>query len=414
MPVVASCEQPESGTLVRHIQPAGVMVLRAAGYSARVGILVLGIAFTSIFTSLTMAANCPKPTDLNDGWTVAAPDQEGLDPALICGIAARLDGWKEADPHGVVVARHGVLVYEDYFSGKDQRWPQQHWGQPLVDTPHDVHTKHDLQSITKSIVGILVGIALERGLIQNIDTPVLSFFPDYTDLRDPDRERIAVRDLLTMRSGLRWPYKPYLSMARRMEAAPDPVRFVLEQPVVAAPGTNWHYNNGSAEVIGALLRKATGRPLDQFSKEALFDPLGIDDWEWGRMANGDPGASWGLRLRPRDLAKIGQLVLDHGAWQGQQTVSASWIKEMTTPHIVRQDASSYGYLWWSGRRSVDGRDIDWVGSVGWGGQCLYILPSLGLIVVVTAGVYDFDGQGSQDLAGDTVLDKFVLPAALAH
>src|SRR5947207_10723080 len=143
MPVVASCEQPESGTLVRHIQPAGVMVLRAAGYSARVGRLVLGIVFTSIFASPTMAANCPKPTDLHDGWTVAAPDQEGLDPALICGIAARLDG-------------------------NDQRWPQQHWEQPLVDTPHDVHTKHDLQSITKSVVGILVGIALDRHLIENL------------------------------------------------------------------------------------------------------------------------------------------------------------------------------------------------------------------------------------------------------
>ena len=292
MPVVASCEQPESGTLVRHIQPAGVMVLRAAGYSARVGRLVLGIVFTSIFASPTMAADCPKPTDLHDGWTVAAPDQEGLDPALICGIAARLNGWKEADPHGVVVARHGVLVYEDYFAGKDQRWPQQHWEQPLVDTPHDVHTNHDLQSITKSVVGILVGIALDRHLIESIDAPILQFFPDYGDLRDPDRERITLRDLLTMRSGIRWPYKPYLAMARQMEAASDPYRFVLQQPVVAAPGTNWHYNNGSAELIGAILRKATGRSLDQFAKEGVFDPLRIEDWEWGRMANGDPAASW--------------------------------------------------------------------------------------------------------------------------
>jgi CubicO group peptidase (beta-lactamase class C family) len=136
-------------------------------------------------------------------------------------------------------------------------------------------------------------------------------------------------------------------MARQMDASPDPYRFVLEQPVVAVPGTNWHYNNGSAKVIGAILRKATSRPLDQFAKDALFDPLGIHDWEWGRMANGDAAASWGLRSRPRDLAKIGQLVLDLGAWHGQQIVSAAWIKEMTTPRVIRQHASSYGYLWWS-------------------------------------------------------------------
>src|ERR1700752_92023 len=106
-------------------------------------------------------------------------------------------------------------------------------------------------------------------------------------------------------------------MARQMDASPDPYRFVLEQPVVAVPGTNWHYYNGSAEVIGAILRKATSRPLDQFAKDALFDPLGIHDWEGGRREKGAPAASWGLRSRPRDLAKIGQLVLDLGAWHGQ-------------------------------------------------------------------------------------------------
>ena len=98
---------------------------------------------------------------------------------------------------------------------------------------------------------------------------------------------------------LRWPQKPYLVMSRQMEAAADPSRFVLEQPMVAGPGLAWHYNNGSAEVAGAVVKKATGKPLDQFAKEVLFDPLGIDGWEWGTMANGDSGASWGLRLRLR-------------------------------------------------------------------------------------------------------------------
>jgi hypothetical protein len=169
----------------------------------RIGaLLVFGLVIAPT-VALAVPANCGVLIEIRDGWTIAAPEKEGLDPALICGIGPRLEGWTEADLHGVVIARHGVLVYENYFSGLDQRWPQQHWGQPLVDTPHDVRTKHDLQSITKSIVGILVGIALDRGLIENTDTPVLSFFPDYTDLRDPDRERITVRDLLTMRSGLR-------------------------------------------------------------------------------------------------------------------------------------------------------------------------------------------------------------------
>src|SRR5260370_11858525 len=117
-----------------------------------------------------------------------------------------------------------------------------------------------------------------------------------------------LRDLLTMTSGVRGLQKPSLAMSRQMEAAADPSRFVLEQPMVGAPGLSWHYNNGSAEVAGAVVKKAAGKAMDQFAKEALFGPLGIDDWEWGTMANWDPGPSWGLPLRLRYLANIAQLV----------------------------------------------------------------------------------------------------------
>jgi CubicO group peptidase (beta-lactamase class C family) len=350
------------------------------------------------------------PAAMNDGWNVSSPRQQHFDESLICAIGQQLEKLPEASPNGVVIVRHGILVYEAYFTDHDQRWPQQHWGETLPSLPHDAGTKHDLQSITKSVVGLLVGIARDRGMIGSLKTPALSFFPNYGDLGDPAKAQITVRALLTMTAGLRWPYRPYLSMARETDAASDPYRFVLEQPLLAKPGTWWHYNNGSAEVVGGVLQKATGRPVDQFAKEALFDPLGITDWEWGKMASGNPGASWGLRLRPRDLAKIGQLVLDHGVWHGQQIVSAAWIKEMTTPQVVRPKFI-FGYLWWLDRRSVVGRDFDLIYGSGWGGQCLYIVPSLDLVVVVTAGVYNFDGQGDQDLAGNTVLTKFVLPAA---
>ena len=107
---------------------------------------------------------------------------------------------------------------------------------------HDARTKHDLQSITKSVTALLVGIAIDLGKLKPFDAPVLSFFPAYTDLRTAEKLRITVRDLLTMSAGLSWPYNPYLSMARQMDAAPDPFRFVLGQPMVAVPGEDWHYN----------------------------------------------------------------------------------------------------------------------------------------------------------------------------
>jgi CubicO group peptidase (beta-lactamase class C family) len=374
---------------------------------------LLGVMLAPLAAQVAMATHCGSPVDLHDGWSLATPEQQGLDPDMICGIGTRLEGWREADAHGVVVVRHGAIVYEDYLAGNDLRWPERNWGEPLANMTHDASTKHDLQSITKSVVALLVGIALDRGLITKNDVPILALFPELADLREASRDRITLRDLLTMTAGLRWPWKPYLSMARQMDAARDPYRFVLEQPVVNEPGTTWHYNNGSAELAGAIVSKVTGRPLDQFAKETLFDPLGIADWEWGRMTSGDPGASWGLRLRPRDLAKIGQLVLDHGTWHEQQIVSAAWIREMTAPQITTQ-AGSYGYFWWLGRETINGRDIDWVGGLGWGGQCLYVVPSLDLIVVVTAGIYNYDGAGDQDIAGRTVLDQYVLPATLAN
>jgi CubicO group peptidase (beta-lactamase class C family) len=148
----------------------------------------------------------------------------------------------------------------------------------------------------------------------------------------------------------------------------------------------------------------------------------MKDWEWQRFPNGHPYTSGGLRLRPRDLAKLSQLVLDDGVWHGRQIVSAGWIKQMTAQQSPRGwwfgFARSYGYLWWQGRSSIDGRDIDWVGALGRGGQRLYVVPNLRLVVAVTAGLYESSHGGppspQENFAGETTLNSFVLPAALGR
>ncbi len=396
---------PSSGIVTRTVGDVVPSVGRAA--MRWLGALAVAIILAPVAAG---AAECGARTPLSDGWTMAAPERAGLDPARICAIGPRLAGLRAADAHGVVIVRHGALVYQDYFTGDDARWPEVRG--ELARMPHDARTKHDMQSITKSVVGLLVGVALDRGAIRSIDAPVLSFFPAYADLRTPAKDRITLRDMLTMTSGLRWPGTLDLAMGREMDATSDPYRFVLEQPLLAAPGTSWRYSNGSAEVVGAVLRQETGRPLDQYAREVLFKPLGITDWEWGRMGNGFPAASWGLRLRPRDLAKIGQLVLDQGVWHGQRIVSSGWIKAMTAPQVVRP-GGWYGYLWWPGRSSIDGRTINWTSAVGRGGQYLYVVPSMDLVVVVTAGVYDDAESGHQSLAGETTLGM-ALRAAMRH
>ena len=217
-----------------------------------------------------------------------------------------------------------------------------------------------------------------------------------------------------MSSGLEWheddtPYTSEANSENRMDNAADPYRYALQQAVVAPPGQVWNYNSGSTEVIGAVLKKATGKPVDELAGSLLFAPLGITDVEWPRNARGDPIAAGALRLRPRDLAKIGQLVLQHGAWNGTQVVPASWIEAATAPQINVSGFTSffYGYFFWLGRSLADKSEVQWSAAVGLGGQRVFIVPSLDLVVVVNAGLYSSRLQSSVPM---TILNQYVLKA----
>src|SRR5262249_32679920 len=158
--------------------------------------------------------------------------------------------------------------------------------------------RHDLRSATKSVTGLLAGIALERKHLPGLDARVLDYFAEYPDLRTPEKVRITVRHLLTMSAGLDWDENVPISDphpgARRMWRTADHLRVALEPPTVAPPGEVWNYSGGSSELLGAILRKTTGQPLDAFARETLFAPLGIEDVEWLQHADGTPSASGGL------------------------------------------------------------------------------------------------------------------------
>ena len=164
-------------------------------------------------------------------------------------------------------------------------------------------------------------------------------------------------------------------------------------------GQEFFYNTGALTLLSAVVRKATGRPLDEFAREALFEPMGITEVEWIRV-RGDSDAGGGLRLRPRDMAKIGQLVLAGGRWNGRQIVSKAWIDASMTPRLEAPGPYFSGYLWWLGRSLVNGREVHWAGALGRGGQSIRIVPELDLVVVVTAGYYqDYSPQAFQTQYG---------------
>jgi CubicO group peptidase (beta-lactamase class C family) len=368
-------------------------------------VVLLGLLLPCV--ALAQEAPCGPPAAMNDGWEVAPPDAVGFIPATLCGIGPRLTAWSEADIHSVLVIRHGTLVYEHYFAGEDQRY-----GQSLGVVKFNAETNHDLRSITKSVTALILGIEIGKGRIAGVDLPVLAAFPEYADLRPPEKDKITLRHLLAMSQGLAWdedrPYSDPRNSEIQMDEAPDPVRYALAQPVQEPAGTVYNYSGGSATIIAALLHKVTGQTLDSLARNELFEPLGITDFEWIRFPSGEPVAASGLRMRPRDLAKIGQLVLNHGVWKGAQVVPADWVGAATSPQINGQGIYFYGYQFWLGRSFVLGRgEVDWAAGWGYGGQRLFIVPALDIVVLVHAGRYD----SSQQSAGPMmVLNRYVLPA----
>ncbi|MBG0829682.1 serine hydrolase [Planomonospora sp. ID67723] len=327
-------------------------------------------------------------------WQQTAPEKAGFAPDLADRLDALVREGRAPGLHGVVVARRGELVAEYYGSGPDFSW-----GVPHGTVDFGPETLHDLRSVTKSVTGLLYGIALADGLVPEPGEPILPRFPEYSDLAaDPRRARLTVEHALTMTLGLEWdesaPYTGPENSEIAMEMAEDRYRFVLERPIVEEPGTRWHYNGGATALIGALIARGAGRPLEEFARSALFEPLGIDSFEWMAGDDGIASPAAGLRLTPRGMARIGRAVLE------REVIPADWVDAMLRPRVPSTWNRFYGYLWYVG---PDGR----ASATGNGGQRLFLLPDLDLVVAVTAG--DYDGP-VQDVAPRAVLEEVVLPA----
>ena len=347
----------------------------------------LALVLAALVHVAVAAPRCGVPEATTDGWAVAAASELALDADALCRDMPRLAPG-EANVHGVVVERGGRLQFEAYFDGWDN--PGGSWfPRPAGFGPDDLH---DVRSVTKSITGLLLGVALERGLIRSLDEPVLDSFPEHGDLQTPERRRITLAHLLTMSAGLDWDesgsYARLGNSETRMRYSSDPDRYVLERDIVRPPGTQFVYSGGGTALLGEVLTRRTGMPLERFADEVLFAPLGITQTEWRRDGKGRVTPFGGLRLRPRDLARIGRMLLDAGRWQGRQVVPAAWIESSFQDRIAASGALRYGYQWWLGRQRMPGGSVDWIAAMGNGGQRLYLVPSKDLVVVVTAGQYN--------------------------
>jgi CubicO group peptidase (beta-lactamase class C family) len=351
-----------------------------------------------------MVSTSDIPADLQDGWMVGDPGEAGFDSAMLADMRRRIAEGELDNVHAVLIARDGALLYEQYAAGEDRNGLA-----PPVHTNFNASTRHNGNSITKSLVSLLVGIALQRGWIADLDAPIFSYFPEYEDICTPEKRRITIRHLLAMADGLDWDeLTPPYEASKNLREAPDPYRYILGRHLIMPPGLAFNYNSGATELLAEILRRRTGRTIDALALQELFQPLSIKDTEWNRhLQNGYPMASGALRLRPRDWAKLGQLVLNRGSWNGQQLVSSQWIAESTKAHNNGPGQFLYGYQWWLARSYSQGRIVAWIGGMGWAGQRLIILPSLRMVVLVHAYLPE-----RMNLPESILLNQYILPAVL--
>ncbi len=399
-----------------------VWIRRRPGVSMKTGITVVVVLMLGALIVLWLQPRLqPKgpyqrPPVTGDGWSTASLSKVGMDEKPINELLTLLSQPNEQDINGLLVVKDGKLVVETYYPGEDGTLTDTISFTP---TNFDRDTKHCLASSTKSFTSIMFGIAVDQGKISGVDEKLFDIFSEYADFSDPLKDQITLRQMLTMTSGLAWdestyPYTDSRNNILEIVFSPDPVRYMLEKPVTSQPGEAWFYNSGTTNLLGAVINRKTGTPLAEYAAENLFKPLRITDYRWQSFPNAPEMAisSSFLYLRPRDMAKIGQLFLQQGMWDGKQVVSAQWVKESTQASIQLPidygpgfQNTGYGYQWWRGTFARGDTEVFY--SAGFGGQFIFIMPSIHTVVVMTGSNYDHPYDDMFDIVNRYILSSII-------
>ncbi|MFX0022214.1 MAG: serine hydrolase [Candidatus Hermodarchaeota archaeon] len=312
-----------------------------------------------------------------DYWPTSIPEAQWMDSSLLDEIS---EDWSHLI-HGLVVIRHGKLVFERYYNDGNHIYTRD--------------SKHVLFSATKSFTSALIGIAINKGFINSINQRILDFFPEYNFSNVDSRKRnLTIRHLLTMTSGITWHEEASNDDLRRMYFSPDSVQYVLDKVMLAEPGTLYQYISGASHLLSAIIKKTTGKSAREFGLENLFRPMGIEnnDVVWMADTNGDSYGGIGLFLTPRNMAKLGQLYLDKGLWKGRpvnpvRIILPQWITSSSKNQIEGIPINGfgplgfltgYGFQWW-----ISG-ELNGFSAEGYQGQVIFVHPTLDLVIAFNA------------------------------
>ncbi len=350
-------------------------------------------------------------------WPSIEPGDAGFAPDLAARLDKAISEKRIWNLHGLVVLRNDRLVLERYFEGEDRARGVGAIGR----VSFGPYTLHDLRSCSKSIVGLLYGIALLQGKVPAPEAPLFTAFPEHADLAKEGRERLTIQHVLTMTMGTDWdesslPYSDPSNGETAMDNAPDRYRYILERRVIGQPGAHWTYNGGATALLARIIAKGSGKTLHQFARDHLFVPLGMGATEWVTGRDGEPFAASGARTSVRDLARIGQMMLHDGKVGERVVIPAEWVSRCITPVVSTDEVRRYGYQWFvldiafgKPKGWAPGRlERMWMAQ-GEGGQRLFIFPALQLVIAITCGNY---GAQDQWIPPNRILREVILASVL--
>jgi len=339
------------------------------------------------------------PKKIDDGWKTLSLTEEGIDLNKIEDLMNNILNGNFGNLQSLLIVKNGKLILEEYFG------------------EYDRNKKQDLASVVKSIGSILIGIAMDKGFIEGIaqgglEKNVLKLFPEHEGMINKNlrKQKILLKHILSMSAGLEWDEQTYSYDNPKNDwfkasHCDNSVKFVLQKPVIHPPGKQFLYNGGLTIMLSDLIKKNTRMDADEFAEKYLFTPLGIEDYYWRKIEDGLTDLDGGLSLRPRDMAKIGLLVLNKGVWKGKQIVSNEWIDESTKTHIETGIlGSEYGYQWWRISGIFNDTKIETFFASGYGGQNIFIFPSLDMVITFTAR------HDNNPVINTIILQNFILPA----
>ncbi|MFK7802269.1 MAG: serine hydrolase domain-containing protein [Anaerolineae bacterium] len=351
-----------------------------------VSLAIVGVFFIRLqprLSSWYYKRNEPKPEVVPTQFDQSVTDQ--LDTHLANGDFGRVKTF--------IVSQSGEKLYE--------------FNQPGVSSDELFR----VWSVSKSVVSAAYGAGIEQGLIDGVDVPISQAFPEFSDsyAADPLRNSVTAADLLTMRSGFKWDESGYPSDYHLFARSSDWMAYMAAREMARPGGEQFVYNTANTIVLAEFIGRQTGQPFEQFVTESLFDKMGITNWRWEYGPNGVVQAGGGLNLSPNDMLKIGQLYLNQGEWEGEQLVNREWIEESLAVQASIPNYLDYGYHWWLvPNNSPLARPLavnDAYFASGLGGNYIWIVPHLDLVIVITAQ----DGSGQMELAWPA-LKHFIFPA----